>query len=65
VLDALAQRHSVYAVDRRGRGLSGDGAEYGVEREFEDIAAVAEALDAPVDVLGHSYGRCARSRRHA
>ncbi len=37
---------------------------YGIEREFEDVAAVAEALASevgrPVDVVGHSYGgRCA------
>jgi len=51
-------------VDRRGRGASGDGATYAIEREFEDIAAVAEdsaaRLGGRVDVLGHSYGgRCA------
>jgi pimeloyl-ACP methyl ester carboxylesterase len=56
LLDALAQAHTVYALDRRGRGLTGDTAEYAVEREFEDIAAVVEALDARVDVFGHSYG---------
>jgi pimeloyl-ACP methyl ester carboxylesterase len=54
----------VAAIDRRGRGASGDAATYGIEREFEDIAAVAEdqasRFGGPVDVLGHSYGgRCA------
>ncbi len=55
---------SVHAIDRRGRGASGDGPAYAIDREYEDLAAVAEALagesGAPVDVLGHSYGgRCA------
>lgn len=60
----LAERFSVHAIDRRGRGASGDVRPYSIEREFEDVAAVAAALaDAtggPVDVFGHSWGgRCA------
>src|SRR3954468_15659688 len=60
----LATSFTVHAIDRRGRGASGDTEPYAIEREFEDIAAVAEALAAesatPVDVVGHSYGgRCA------
>jgi pimeloyl-ACP methyl ester carboxylesterase len=60
----LATSFTVQAMDRRGRGSSGDTAPYSIQREFEDIAAVAEALAAeagtPVAVLGHSYGgRCA------
>ncbi len=60
----LAERFTVHAVDRRGRGASGDTPPYAIEREFEDVAAVADALaiDAGghVDVIGHSYGgRCA------
>ena len=60
----LGRRRRLYALDRRGRGASGDGAAYAIEREFEDLAAVADALAAeaggPVDVVGHSYGgRCA------
>jgi pimeloyl-ACP methyl ester carboxylesterase len=60
----LARTFTVHAIDRRGRGASGDGPIYSIEREFEDIAAVTETLAAdsgrPVDVLGHSYGgRCA------
>lgn len=47
---------SVCAVDRRGRGDSGDGAAYSLEREYEDIAAVVDSLPGPVDLLGHSYG---------
>jgi len=29
---------TVHAIDRRGRGASGDGPHYAVEREFEDVA---------------------------
>ena len=56
----LATRHTIHAVDRRGRGASGDTAGYAIEREFEDLAAVVDAVAAesggPVDVVGHSYG---------
>jgi pimeloyl-ACP methyl ester carboxylesterase len=56
----LAERHAVHAIDRRGRGASGDTLPYAIDREFEDVAAVASALAAgyggPVDVVGHSYG---------
>ncbi|HEX5591318.1 MAG TPA: alpha/beta fold hydrolase [Candidatus Limnocylindrales bacterium] len=60
----LARRRRLHAIDRRGRGASGDGPAYAVEREFEDVAAVADAIAAvgwaPVDVVGHSFGgRCA------
>ncbi len=61
----LAERRTVHAIDRRGRGASGDTLPYAIEREFEDVAAVAEAVAAAasadaVDVVGHSYGgRCA------
>lgn len=60
----LGRRRRLFALDRRGRGASGDGAAYSIEREFEDLAAVADALaveaGGPVDVVGHSYGgRCA------
>ncbi len=60
----LAAERTVHAIDRRGRGASGDTLPYAIEREFEDVVAVAEVLAAeaghPVDVFGHSYGgRCA------
>jgi pimeloyl-ACP methyl ester carboxylesterase len=56
VLPALAEEFSVYAIDRRGRGASGDADNYAIEREFEDVAAVVDSLDEPVNLLGHSYG---------
>jgi pimeloyl-ACP methyl ester carboxylesterase len=56
VLPQLQQRFTTYAVDRRGRGLSGDTGPYALEREFEDITAVVDSIGEPVDLLGHSYG---------
>jgi pimeloyl-ACP methyl ester carboxylesterase len=56
VVGKLAERFSLFLVDRRGRGLSGDGPLYSVEREFEDVAAVVEATPSAAAVLGHSYG---------
>ena len=56
VLPALEQHFTVYAVDRRGRGGSGDSENYSIEREFEDVAAVADSLGEPAFLLGHSYG---------
>jgi pimeloyl-ACP methyl ester carboxylesterase len=61
----FARSRPTFAIDRRGRGASGDAADYAVEREFEDLAAVAAGLAAErrvggIDVAGHSYGgRCA------
>jgi pimeloyl-ACP methyl ester carboxylesterase len=56
VMPQLAPNFTVYAIDRRGHGASGDSADYAIQREYEDIAAVAAAIKAPVDVLGHSFG---------
>lgn len=60
LLPYLEPHATVHAVDRRGRGASGDGADYDVAREFEDVAAVidtiANASGSAVDVLGHSFG---------
>lgn len=56
VLAAFAQRFTVYAVDRRGRGLSEDAPQYAIEREYEDIAAVIDSIGSSADVVGHSYG---------
>lgn len=56
VVPALEQRFTVYSVDRRGHGESGDAATYSIEREFEDIAAVVDSLGEPAHLLGHSYG---------
>ena len=56
----LEPSHTLYAIDRRGRGASGDTAPYAIAREYEDVAAVVDAVAAelgrPVDVVGHSFG---------
>src|SRR6266566_416390 len=56
ILPNLEQHFTVYAVDRRGRGESGDTEQYAIEREFEDIVALINSIDDPVFLLGHSYG---------
>lgn len=52
----LERRFTVYAMDRRGRGSSGDAIAYDLKREAEDVAAVIDAIGEPVSVVGHSYG---------
>jgi pimeloyl-ACP methyl ester carboxylesterase len=47
---------TVYAIDRRGRGGSGDSNDYHLMKEVEDIVAVVESIGEPVFLLGHSYG---------
>jgi pimeloyl-ACP methyl ester carboxylesterase len=53
----LDEHFTVFAVDRRGRGASGDETpEYRMELEFEDMRAVVSSIAEPVRLLGHSYG---------
>ncbi len=54
--DALADAHCVIRPDRRGRGDSGDGPTYSIEREIEDCCAVIEAIDGTPTLIGHSFG---------
>ena len=60
LLPYLEDHVAIHAMDRRGRGGSGDSGAYSLEREYEDVAAVIEAVAAafeqPVDVYGHSHG---------
>lgn len=44
LLPYLEPRATVHALDRRGRGASGDAPDYDVAREFEDVAAVVDAV---------------------
>jgi pimeloyl-ACP methyl ester carboxylesterase len=48
VLSLLGERFTVYTMDRRGRGQSGDGPGYTIQCEFDDIAAVARSIGEPV-----------------
>ena len=52
----LTSAFAVVNYRRRGRGNSGDVAPYAVQREVEDLAAVIEAVGAPVHVFGASTG---------
>lgn len=60
ILPHLEPHLTVYAMDRRGRGASGDAEPYVFAREFEDVAAVVDGIAAatggPVNLFGHSYG---------
>lgn len=52
----LAERFTIYAVARRGRGETEATEGHSVEDEAADIAALIEAIDEPIFLLGHSYG---------
>lgn len=56
VSPAFEKKFTVYAIDRRGRGQSGDTLPYAIEREFEDVAAVIDSIQGPVHLVAHSYG---------
>jgi pimeloyl-ACP methyl ester carboxylesterase len=57
---ALRDDVTTFSMDRRGFGGSGDAADYSIERDFDDVAAVVDAVAArtggPVALWGHSYG---------
>ncbi|HYI94591.1 MAG TPA: alpha/beta hydrolase [Bryobacteraceae bacterium] len=52
----LSRHFTVYVMDRRGHGSSGDGAQYSIAEEAADIASVSRALGDQVIVVAHSYG---------
>jgi pimeloyl-ACP methyl ester carboxylesterase len=52
----LASSYTVYEYDRRGRGDSDDTTPYSIQREVEDLDAVASAAGGPPFVYGHSSG---------
>jgi pimeloyl-ACP methyl ester carboxylesterase len=60
LLDELETDMATFSMDRRGFGASGDSESYTIERDFDDVAAVIDAVAArtggPVTVFGHSYG---------
>jgi pimeloyl-ACP methyl ester carboxylesterase len=53
---ALADRYTVFAYDRRGRGESGNTLPYSPEREIEDLQAVMDAAGGGLYVYGSSSG---------
>jgi pimeloyl-ACP methyl ester carboxylesterase len=56
VMSLLSEHFTCYAIDRRGRGRSGDSPDYSLEREYEDIASVLRIAGPDASLLGHSYG---------
>ena len=60
LLPYLEPHVTVHAMDRRGRGASGDAPAYDLAREYEDVTAVVDAVAAAsgarVDLYGHSHG---------
>lgn len=56
VIPNLEKDYTIYAIDRRGSGESGDTSSYTLEREFEDIAAIVDSIGTKVNLMGHSHG---------
>ena len=60
IVPLLESDYTVHAVDRRGRGLSGDSAPYDISLEYADVAGVVDQVAArageAVALYGHSYG---------
>lgn len=52
----LAERFSIVAFDRRGRGDSTDTSPYAPAREVEDLKALIDAVGGSAMVYGHSSG---------
>ena len=56
----LEPHYTVHAMDRRGRGHSGDAMVYDIGLEYADVAAVVDqvagATGRAVSLYGHSYG---------
>lgn len=52
----LAKQTTVYAMDRRNHGDSGTSDDASPQAQFADVVAVAESIDDPVHLLGHSSG---------
>jgi pimeloyl-ACP methyl ester carboxylesterase len=52
----LSTHFTISAMDRRGRGASGDSVDYALEREIEDVVAVVQSLGVGVHLAGHSFG---------
>lgn len=53
---AFAREHTVVSYDRRGRGDSGRGGPWTLDRELEDLVAVIDAAGGRAAVYGHSSG---------
>ena len=60
LVEELRAHVATHSIDRRGFGASADASRYSIEREFEDVAAVIDAVAASTGAMvalwGHSYG---------
>jgi pimeloyl-ACP methyl ester carboxylesterase len=56
VAPLLRTHFRVYAVARRGRGMTDAAGDHNLEEEALDVADVLRAIGTPVHLLGHSYG---------
>ncbi|TQQ82898.1 alpha/beta hydrolase [Halonotius terrestris] len=56
IVAKLAPDYTVTVPERRGRGASGDGDDYSLDREIEDLHAIVDAVDGDPVVLAHSFG---------
>lgn len=54
--EALAEHYTVITYDRRGNGESNLVGPYGVDKEIDDLAALVDLVDGPVDAYGFSSG---------
>jgi pimeloyl-ACP methyl ester carboxylesterase len=55
VAAAFSRHFELVKMDRRGRGASDDRADYDIEREFDDVVAVAESFGS-IGIVAHSFG---------
>jgi pimeloyl-ACP methyl ester carboxylesterase len=59
-IEVLRRDWTTFAIDRRGFGASPDTDGYALDREFDDVAEVVDAVAArvggPVTLWGHSFG---------
>ena len=56
----LSEHFTLYVMDRRGRGISGDREDWSLAKEFEDVQAMIEGIAAAtggaLNLFGHSLG---------
>jgi len=56
IVPRVSDEFTVIVPSRRGHGESGDGDEYSLAQECEDVRAVIDAVDGTPILFGHSFG---------
>ncbi|AMU58131.1 alpha/beta fold hydrolase [Mycobacteroides abscessus] len=56
VVSELESDFTCFAVDRRGHGASSDAEEHSLQREADDVIAVAAEVGPDAVIVAHSYG---------